>query len=97
MISATFYINAFVQRKGVLHVEIPLSIGEGTFIGFKLLLLMRHVKVFQTYDNIMSYRAIDAIAMDLNENSQGGTRLFSLLAGKLLQRIWKDSAVHKRQ
>ena len=47
---------------------------------------MIRVKVFQAYNNIMSYRTIDAIAMGPNENSQVGMRLFSLMTGKILQR-----------
>jgi len=81
MNTVMFYLNAFVWRKCVSNVLPPVRIIEGTIIDYYKhfhVVFGEIVQTFEGSDNTMNKRTVDAIALGLNGNLQGGIRCFSL-------------------
>jgi len=76
----------------------PLIIVEGTVIDYYLYFKVIFGKYLQTYEgthNDMSPRTVDALAMGLNRNLEGGIRYFSLDSGYILMQQFCDIFIHK--
>lgn len=98
MKTVAFYVNSFVWLKGVLLILSPLTIAEGAALDFNLhfrVICGEFVQIYEGTSNDMVPRTIDAIALGPSGNSQGGIRYFSLLAGRVLDRQWRHTEVHK--
>ena len=98
MITAAFYVNAFVLTNGVYKVIYPLAIAKGTVLDYNFHFWVKFREFLQTHEgtrNYMTPRSTDAIALGPNSNLQGGIRCFSIVTGKIIQRQWQDAKVHK--
>jgi len=100
MNTVVFYLNAFVWRKGVSNVLLPVTIIEGTVIDYYKhfhVVFGEFVQTFKGSDNTMNKLTIDAIALGPNGNLQGGIRCFSLSTCRILSRqacdVHIDSAI----
>ena len=98
MVTVTFYANSFVWLKGVSKVLPPLTIVEGLTLDYFLHFRVMHGEHVQTYEgtrNDVTARIVDALELGPDGNMQGGVRCYSIEAGRVLQRQWRDFEVMK--
>ena len=98
IITAVFYVNSFVWIYGLSKILPPITIVEGIFLDYNLHFKVIFGEFVQTYegtDNTMSPRTADTIALGPAMNMQGRIRCFSLVSGRVLQRVWKDVIIYK--
>ena len=84
-----FYGNTFIESKGVSTMLPLLSIIEGVILDCNLYFCAIYSKFLKTYEetkNNITPRIVNAIALEPNENLQGGICCISLASSRILNR-----------
>ena len=79
MLTVTFYVNAFVWKRGVSHILPPVPILEGIALDYILhfqVIFGEFSHMYNGTDNTMKARTTGAIALGPSGNLQGGVPFF---------------------
>ena len=98
MRTVTFYLNAFVWRKGVSQVLPPSTVVEGIVLDYNKHFHVIPGEYLHTYEgttNTMRERTTSCLALGPSGNLQGGVRCYSLSTGKVLHRAMRDITIMK--
>ena len=98
MRTVTFYLNAFVWRRGVSQILPPLTIVKGIALDYNKHFHVIPGEYLHTYEgttNTMRERTTSCLALGPSDNLQGGVRCYSLSTGKVLHRMKSDITIMK--